>query len=190
MKIIKRSCNITTHKKNQHILKFILSISLFYIIFCNISTSHAKNNISNYIKCYFNNYLAGLSSKMENPKAQANGIDKALYNFIDCASSSIDCMIHELNDEKLANKLVNKHKNGISVRIIFDGDYLKSDRNNSSYNIIIKSGISYTSNNKQHNKLIIVDNNKIITGSMNFKKRGMYKNSNHKIIINNKSIDK
>ena len=172
------------------VVRFILYTLFICTIFWCASTLHAKNNITDNVKCYFNDYPAGLSSKMENPKAQANGIDEALYNYVDSASSSLDCMIYEFNNVTLANKLADKHKNGVNVRIIFDSKHFKDDHANTSYDIIIKSGIKHVPNSKQHNKMIIADNNKILTGSMNFTKRGMYQNANQIIIVNNTSIAK
>ncbi len=189
-------------EKNIRIFKSVLThrVGLIWyaificVIFLSAPVLHAGNkaekNITNYIKCYFNDYIAGLPYKMKRPKAQANGIDKALYNFIDKASSSLDCMIYEFDDVTLATKLADKHKSGVNVRIVFDKDNFESDQNNDACKIIIKAGIKPILNTKQHNKVIIVDNDKVLTGSMNFTKRGMCQNANQITIINDRLIAK
>ena len=123
-----------------------------------------------------------------------NSIFYNSIKFINSANKSIYCSLHELSLIPLANLLILKSKQGVKVEILIESKWLKKKINKFVYNLLIKNGINVILDKKKsglmHNKYMIIDNEKVWTGSSNFTEHGFFYNFNDSIIINNKDIAK
>lgn len=110
------------------------------------------------------------------------------------AKEEILCAFYELDNEEIAELLVNKKDEGLKVEVIVDDSYLHE----SSIEILESSGIKVYSdkdrktryNNYMHNKFCIVDKELLITGSMNPTENGLYYNNNNLIEIKSSKLSK
>lgn len=91
----------------------------------------------------------------------------------------------------ISNELINAQKRGVDVRVIIDANSVTT--RNSKHTELRKNGIALKTENyagKLHSKMIIVDDEYLITGSMNFSNSGENKNDENSVIIKNSKIAK
>ena len=101
-----------------------------------------------------------------------------LSSFIDTATKSVHCALHELDDPSIQNSILQKQQE-MEVKIIVDDHYL--DEFNYSFVTPDRSGL-------MHNKFCIIDNKRVSTGSMNPTILGTTKNNNNLLIIESSSL--
>ncbi|WCR57972.1 phospholipase D family nuclease [Wolbachia endosymbiont of Ctenocephalides felis wCfeJ] len=103
---------------------------------------------------------------------------------IDRSKESILVQEYTFTLEAVAKALINAKKRGIDVEVILDKSQLHSKY--SVINELFASGIPVWIDNKPkiaHNKVIIVDNQKVITGSFNLSKTAEKGNAENLLII-------
>ena len=120
-----------------------------------------------------------------NVKVQAyfcpqNDCDSVIKNVIDSAQKSVHCAFWDL-DLKDLTKTFGEKSHSADVKLVID------DRN---YDGQIKGeGVRVAKSSRyMHNKFCILDNNKVLTGSMNPTNNGANLNNNNLIIIDSKYI--
>jgi phosphatidylserine/phosphatidylglycerophosphate/cardiolipin synthase-like enzyme len=118
-------------------------------------------------------------------------ITQAVVNEIDAAQKSIHVMVYTFTSAPIAKALVNAHRRHINVTIILD----KSQRTQkySSADFTANAGIPTWIDARhaiQHNKVIIIDEKTVITGSFNFTKAAEESNAENLLIIRDQSIAK
>ena len=92
---------------------------------------------------------------------------------------------------EISNELVAAKNRGVDVRIIIDAN--STGTRNSKHALLRKSGILLKTENyagKLHSKTIIIDDEYLITGSMNFSNSGENKNDENLLVIKNSKIAK
>lgn len=113
---------------------------------------------------------------------------KNLTKSIDVATKSIDVAIYSFTLDEIASRLQNAAKRGVKVTIIFDEES-NDDKNEKSQignlaklnNIDVRviKGRAAKNNRyfgKMHNKFMIVDDKKVLFGSVNWSDAGFTKN--------------
>ena len=119
--------------------------------------------------------------------SDTNGIDDMLVRFIDSAEDEIKAAIYNLDLGNVTSALLNASNRDVSIFIVYDAT-------NESREIkkLGKAGIKLVlrpeGDGLMHNKFVIVDGERVWTGSMNFTRNGVYKNNNNGIIIDSKKI--
>lgn len=96
-----------------------------------------------------------------------------------------------ITHSNIANELILAKKRGIDVRIIIDAN--STATKNSKHAILRNNGILLKTENyagKLHSKTMIIDDEYLITGSMNFSNSGENKNDENLLIIKNSEIAK
>lgn len=91
----------------------------------------------------------------------------------------------------IANELISAHNRGVDVRIIIDAN--STSTRNTKHAQLRHSGILLKTENyagKLHSKTIIIDDEYLITGSMNFSNSGENKNDENLLVIRNSAIAK
>lgn len=91
----------------------------------------------------------------------------------------------------ISNSLVQAKNRGVDVRIIIDAN--STGTRNSKHALLRKSGILLKTENyagKLHSKTMIIDDEYLITGSMNFSNSGENKNDENLLVIKNHKITK
>lgn len=121
-----------------------------------------------------------------------NELNKSFYPclnlFIDefnTANSSIHCALYELDEENITKTLINKINLGINFSLIVDDNYIEEESIHQLKNI----GIHVLNDSKSsgdrfmHEKFCIIDKEKVLLGSANPTKNGVYVNDNVVAII-------
>jgi phosphatidylserine/phosphatidylglycerophosphate/cardiolipin synthase-like enzyme len=114
------------------------------------------------------------------PAGAASGLIKQ----IDGAKKSIKVMAYGFTATNLAEALVRAKRRGVEVGLIQDE---KSAQNNrETLPILLAAGIDVRSDGKhaiQHNKVILIDDDIVITGSYNFTKSAEKRNAENIMIV-------
>jgi len=108
--------------------------------------------------------------------------EEIMANVINNSEKSVHCAFWDLDLEDLINTIAKK-SHSADIKIVIDNrnydDQIKGDA------IKVAKSSRY-----MHNKFCIIDNDKVITGSMNPTERGSKFNNNNLVIINSKYIAK
>jgi phosphatidylserine/phosphatidylglycerophosphate/cardiolipin synthase-like enzyme len=114
------------------------------------------------------------------PAGAASGLIKQIDN----AKKSIKVMAYGFTATNLAEALVRAKRRGVDVGLIQDE---KSAQNNrETLPILLAAGIDVRSDGKhaiQHNKIMLIDDDIVITGSYNFTKSAEKRNAENIMII-------
>lgn len=119
------------------------------------------------------------------------GCTAAIIKEINSAKSSVEVQAYELSSTTISAALVNAAKRSVSVYVILDmknstaffskGDYLQ------------KQGIPVRADGKHaimHDKIIIIDDSTVITGSFNFTDSAENSNAENLIIVHDQATAK
>jgi phosphatidylserine/phosphatidylglycerophosphate/cardiolipin synthase-like enzyme len=114
----------------------------------------------------------------------AGGCTEAIVSEINRAKSTILVQAYSFTSKEIAQALVNAHKRGVAIQIILD----KSQRSSkySSADFMSNLGIlTFIDSNHSiaHNKVMLIDNQTVITGSFNFTKAAEEGNAENMIIV-------
>ena len=107
-----------------------------------------------------------------------------LIKHIDASKKTIKVMAYGFTAMSLSDALIKAHRRGVKVQLLQDE---KSAGNNSdAVNQLIAAGIEVRSDGKhaiQHNKVMLLDDDIVITGSYNFTKSAEVRNAENIIIL-------
>ena len=114
-----------------------------------------------------------------------SAIREALYH----AKSTVLVQAYSFTSAPIADALVKAHKRGVNVQVILD----RSQRTQkySSADFLVNSGIPTridAAHAIAHNKVMIIDNEVVITGSFNFTKAAEEKNAENLLVIHNREL--
>ena len=167
-------------------IKRILSLTLLLTAllsgcgggFSTTSSSNGGNNSNNSIQLYFSNPDAPSASRF------INGPEENIVAAINNARSRIDMAMYELSLRNITDSLIKAHQRGVRVRVLTDSDHLEWER----FLELKNAGIAIKGDQRSalmHNKIIIIDNDQVWTGSMNMTYFGAYRNRENLIRLNN-----
>lgn len=108
------------------------------------------------------------------------------------AQQSIYVQAYSFTSAPIARSLVDAKKRGIDVEVILDKSQSKANKYTSA-TYLINNNIATWIDYKPaiaHNKVMIIDKSKVITGSFNFTKAAQYKNAENVLIIKNTDLAK
>ena len=114
-----------------------------------------------------------------------------LIEKINSANESIDVAIYSFTLDNVADALVKAQDRNVKVRVIFD--YLQASADYSIDEEIENEGIEIKirkGSGSMHNKFIIIDGEKVMTGSFNYSNNANTKNDENLIFILNKTVAK
>ncbi|HXG91615.1 MAG TPA: phospholipase D family protein [Blastocatellia bacterium] len=103
---------------------------------------------------------------------------------IDQAQKTIFVQAYSLTSSPIAKALIKARKRGVQVEVIIDGE--RADEKYSQIRNLNKEGVdTFTDNNHAiaHNKVIIIDSQILVTGSLNFSRGADERNAENTIII-------
>ena len=110
-----------------------------------------------------------------------------ILSAIDSAQSSIDVAMYNINQDDIANALIAAQHRGVIVHMVVDNE--KAD--NSTPQHLSGAGIPivYDSNQStMHNKFMVIDDNQVWSGSMNFTSSGCKDDYNNMVQIFDTSL--
>jgi cardiolipin hydrolase len=105
------------------------------------------------------------------------------------AKSSVDICVFTISDNLISESILQKHKEGIKIRVITDNDKCNdagSDIHDLSMkNVPVKTD---TSPSHMHHKFVVIDNCITITGSYNWTKSAASENQENILALNDERI--
>ena len=119
------------------------------------------------------------------------GCTEAIIKEIDNAKSEILVQAYSFTSTSIAKSLLEAHKRNVKVEVILDKS--QKSQNYSSATFLANSKIpTFIDSNHAiaHNKVMIIDENTVITGSFNFTKAAESKNAENLLIIKSDEIAK
>jgi phosphatidylserine/phosphatidylglycerophosphate/cardiolipin synthase-like enzyme len=130
----------------------------------------------NWLEVYFTNPGAPLAADFE------GGPDIRLAAAIDSARLSVDMAAYSLNLWSIRDALIHAHQRGVNVRLVMESDNMDTRE----VQDLQEAGISITGDQREglmHNKFVVIDQNEVWSGSMNFTTSGAYKDNNNLVRI-------
>jgi phospholipase D len=105
------------------------------------------------------------------------------------AQESIYMQAFSFTSDLIADELIKAHKRGVSVKILFDRGQM--DEKNSKFHALRDAGLDVRLDHVPglaHNKVIIIDREKVVTGSYNFTKAADKRNADNVIMVDNREV--
>ena len=146
--------------------------------------------------------LLGCPAKRANPTSQpagsievyfspGGGCTDAIVKALGEAKQTVYVQAYSFTSAPIAKALVDAHKRGVQVKVVLD----KSQRTEkySSADFVAHAGIPVQIDAKHaiaHNKIMIIDEETVVTGSFNFTKAAEEKNAENLLIIHGKELAK
>lgn len=118
-----------------------------------------------------------------------SGCAAVIEKQISQALSSIYVQAYGMTSPTIVDALIKAHERGVKVRILLDKSNLKDKWSKRS--LLADAGVDVGIDKVSgiaHNKVMIIDEQKVITGSFNFTRAADKRNAENVIIINDKSI--
>jgi phosphatidylserine/phosphatidylglycerophosphate/cardiolipin synthase-like enzyme len=116
-----------------------------------------------------------------------------LLKEINSADESVHLIVFEIDNDddptkELIDALVRAKEKGVDVKIVTDGALFNHKEN---YDYLVNLGLDVKSDTNElvtHNKLVIIDSEKVIVGSSNWSYHSLVKNHESNVLITNSSI--
>jgi phospholipase D len=121
------------------------------------------------------------------PSAQCGNF---IVNHINHAKQSIRIQAYGFTSEKIINALVLAKNRGVSIEIILDRSNFHRKKLD-TIKLLRKHSIPVYQDNAKgiaHNKIMIIDNAKVITGSFNFTKNADYNNVENVVVLDDVNV--
>jgi len=119
------------------------------------------------------------------------GCTEAIVRGIDAARQSIYVQAYSFTSKPIAAALVAAHKRGVKINVILDSE--QETTNYSEADFLIPEGIPTQIDAEHaiaHNKVMVIDDGVVITGSFNFTAQAEKSNAENLLIIRDKDIAK
>jgi len=110
------------------------------------------------------------------------GLDGIVAASIGQARQTLDVVTFEFDSLPLADALIAAHKRGVRVRFVMDSENIDTE----AYRQITTGGIPVVTDSRNaftHSKFIVIDGQRVWTGSWNLKDSDTYRNNNNLILI-------
>ncbi|MCX6145492.1 MAG: phospholipase D family protein [Ignavibacteriales bacterium] len=120
------------------------------------------------------------------PHGAATG---AINHSVDNAKESILVQAYSFTSVPVAEALIRAHKRGVKVQVLLDRS--QRTQKNSIVDILVSAGIPTlidAAHAIAHNKVMIIDNEIVVTGSFNFTKAAEERNAENLLIIHSKEL--
>jgi hypothetical protein len=123
--------------------------------------------------------------------AYFNNISQQISNELIVADKTICLALAWFTNEILFELLMKKVRNGVMVELIVNNDHINNRYDGLDFNEFINlGGKFYFADSKRlmHNKFVIIDNNKLISGSYNWTYNAEHRNNENIIITSNPNM--
>lgn len=115
---------------------------------------------------------------------------KVIINAIDNAQKAVYVQAYSFTSPKIASALVRAKQRGVKVRVLLDKSHYK-DSKSSQKIVLLAAGIDLKIDKVSgiaHNKIMIIDHCRVITGSFNFTNAAQLRNAENVIIIDDSQV--
>lgn len=120
----------------------------------------------------------------------AQNCTELIVNTIDAAKKTILVQAYSFTSAPIAKALVDASKRGVNVKVILDKSQFSSEKYSSS-KFLMDSNIPVWNDSTvaiAHNKVMILDDNTVITGSFNFTKAAQARNAENLLVIHDENL--
>ena len=165
---------------------FIVGISFNPDNISNIGLFSDSEKISSTTK---NDPILVGSSEIELCFTPPLGCSLVIARHISAAKESIYLQAYGITSSEIVDELIKAHNRGVKVRALLDRSNLTDKY--SKMKQMLDSGIEVSIDKVSgiaHNKLMVIDQSKVITGSFNFTKSVDTRNTENVIIVNDKTV--
>lgn len=139
------------------------------------------------IKVYFNQSIDNSVSAITDAQTSSH-LDDTICALINSSNVTLDLAVWDNGSSKIVTAINNAFSRGVQVRYISSTNSLNTALSGLNGGISVLKRNSGISTNVMHNKFIIVDNTKVLMGSMNFGNGSMFDDFNNIVIIANSSL--
>eukprot|EP00919_Chromeraceae_sp_WS-2016_P016598 GHVR01039675.1.p1 GENE.GHVR01039675.1~~GHVR01039675.1.p1 ORF type:complete len:225 (+),score=6.64 GHVR01039675.1:33-707(+) len=118
-----------------------------------------------------------------------SGCSLVIANHISAAKESIYLQAYGITSSEIVDELIKAHNRGVKIRALLDRSNLTDKY--SKMKQMVDSGIDVSIDKVSgiaHNKLMVIDQSKVITGSFNFTRSADTRNAENVIIVNDKEV--
>ena len=129
------------------------------------------------------------SSEIELCFTPPSGCSLVIARHISAAKESVYLQAYGITSSEIVDELIKAHNRGVKVRALLDKSNLTDKY--SKMKQMLDSGIDVSIDKVSgiaHNKVLILDQSKVITGSFNFTKSANTRNTENVIIVTDKEI--
>lgn len=145
-------------------------------------------SIADDVEVYFNH-------KVNAPAIQSN-LEQKIIDLINTSTTTLYMAVYDLDLPGIANAMVSAKERGVDVRFITDEDNTGGD-NQVAQNLLNQGNVPWIDDTEngsagskiQHNKFIIVDGKKVLSGSTNFTQSGIHGDLNSSGNLTNEGND-
>lgn len=136
-------------------------------------------------------YFNELAPTAEVITTTQTGMEVALLNLINNATTSLDMAIYGLNRQSIVDALIAAHVRGVTVRVVGD-DEAATVSYQPYYQMLTDAGIPIVTDSSlsiiEHNKFLVVDGQIVWTGSTNWTDTGFTLNANNSVVITDTTL--
>ncbi|VTS03733.1 phospholipase D-like domain-containing protein [Tuwongella immobilis] len=121
-----------------------------------------------------------------------NGLIRNLLRFFDSAESTLDGAIHEVDLILVAQRLVDRSKAGVRVRLVVEADWWNNEKNTAARKLLQTGGVTIIPDTRKsglmHNKFFIADRKRVWTGSTNMTETCLLVNPNNSLWLESREL--
>lgn len=139
------------------------------------------------IKVYFNQSVDNSVSSITDA-SMSSYLDDTICSLINSSSVTLDIAVWDNGSTKIVAALNNAYSRGVQVRYISSTNSANSALSGLNTNISVLKRNASLNSNTMHNKFVIIDNQKLLTGSMNFGTGSMFDDYNNIVIISDANL--
>jgi phosphatidylserine/phosphatidylglycerophosphate/cardiolipin synthase-like enzyme len=117
------------------------------------------------------------------------GCTRLVVNRIDHASDSLSVMAYSFTSAPISKALVRARDRGVDVQVVIDRE--EADRQTYEVRMLIEQGVPVYADTEAgifHDKVMVIDGNTVITGSMNWTKAGEHPNAENLIVLKSRQL--
>ena len=121
------------------------------------------------------------------PSGSPGRLDERLAATIDGAQRTVDVAAYDLELDNVADALIRAHRRGVRVRLVTDSDNTK----NEPFKRVSMAGAPVVEDNRgpiMHHKLVVLDGERLWTGSWNFAPGDTFRHNNHGVLIRSREL--
>lgn len=129
--------------------------------------------------------------KMEVYFSPKGGAEEAIVRTINLAKKEIYVLAYSFTSAPIHTALAQAHSRGVNVLVILDKS--QSNAKGGKFQGLLEAGVPVLIDKTHviaHNKVMIIDKRKVITGSFNFTKSAEERNAENLLIIHSRTLTK
>ena len=110
--------------------------------------------------------------------------EKVIVSEVERAKESIYVHIYKFNSKPIAQALIDAKKRGVKVLVMTDGKEAQDSRNRAK--MLSEAGVlTYVDSEHatMHNKTMVIDRDRVVTGSFNYTKKADRKNAENILVL-------